>query len=349
MRHVPSRWLILGLLPWVLVAGEASGPQIRVAIGDGAARAQAATSDDRAITAAMASLLTIMPGFQVSPERLAVLHAAIDPDHQAELAALAAGAGLPVESVAAANLGLETLCTVIVQTDPDGSLRIGRNMDFAPRRLLGPSTRISLDRRPDRLAIVRVGWPGYVGCITGFNERGVMAAVLQNFGSVPGRTGVPLAFRVREVLETASSASAAVAAFAERPVASDHFVLWADAGWAAVSWWNADGVRSVPLGDGRLLWSNEAPDADGRQRGERPAAMSAALAAGPLHETDLRRCLLSVALPELNAQAMTWRPAERRLHVALALNRQAGESPWWSVDLAAAFAGAATAAWAPTR
>jgi hypothetical protein len=246
------------------------------------------------------------------------LLAGLDPDHRAELTAMAERSGVGLEALADANLALDTLCTALVTgADGHGPVRLARNMDYFPASVLGPGTIVTTWRTPGRHVVTGIGWPGYVGVISGMNENGLCATVLQN-GRWHGDVGTPLPFRVREVLEQATTVEEAVAIFRRTPVASDHFIVLADARNAAVVWYDGTFHRRDPV-NGVLTCSNGRPDAAGEQHDRRTRKLCALRDAGRIgSEGELKEALKAVYLRGINAQAMLFRPEKGELELALA-------------------------------
>lgn len=287
-------------------------------------------------------LVKVSPQFNVSPDELAVLRAAVAPEHLAEMNAMAKAGGIPTDELISANLALDTLCTVLAAgADGRGPVRVVRNMDFFPAAVLGPTTVVLLRHPQGKLAFATIGWPGYSGVITGFNESGVMVAILQNDGSTQVvRPGTPIAFRAREVLEQAHSLEEAVATFSAKPLASSHFLFMADNRNAAVCWQSPDGVfhRRDPR-DGWLAWSNGDPDAAGDQSDRRAqrlavAVQNAGLPSQEVTDVWLKQLLATVAMTAINAQAMWIQPGTGSLELGLARGTtQAVNRPWLRLEL----------------
>jgi hypothetical protein len=165
------------------------------------------------------------------------------------------------------------------------------------------------------------------------NDVGVTVAILKNnSGSRQSANGTPIAFRAREILENASNVDEAAKLFADRPVASNHFLLLADPGHACIVWQDADGkVHRRDPSNGWLAWSNGEPDSAGIQHEKRALRLATAISAVPENVTDnwLKKNIVDVRLRMINAQVMLLKPAERSLELATAKPwRAAGTQPW---------------------
>jgi len=292
------------------------------------------------------------------PQRLERLAQGIPAGYRAELAALAAAAGVSGPALTRANLIVDTMCSVVVRLGDDAlhrPLRLGRNLDFSPADQLGPGTVISVLRQPGKHVVVSVGWPGCTGVVSGMNDAGLTVGVLIHLGagSVEPATGTPLCYRVRALLEDAASCAEAVAQFAASPVASTNYVVIADAAQAVVVWQDAGMLKRTDPNQGWLFCTNGALDAarggPDDPRGRCLRALAAASTTGDVDTAWLRRSLAAVYLRSLNAQAMVLVPGERHLQLALGTSSHpAALSSYHELDLAPLFAGAAITAAVPT-
>ncbi len=286
-------------------------------------------------------------GAHAETVRLKQLAAGIPDDYRHELDALAKAAQVDAQELTRANLMVDTMCSAAVHLgDPARRqpLVLGRNLDFSPADLLGDGTVVTILRPAGKHAVAAIGWPGFTGIVSGMNDAGVAACVLLNLHqhSVPPEAGAPLAYRVRAMLESAGGLEEAVALFAASAVASDNFVLVADAAGATVVWQDHGQTKRFAPRDGWLFCTNSpmverlaGPD-DARGRCLRSLAAEAV-------DPDaawMRRALGAAYLTDLNAQAMVFVPAQRRLQLATGRSlRPAALSVWRDLDLAPLFAG----------
>lgn len=295
----------------------------------------------------IADLLAVMrfnPAGTIHADRLAGCIAAIRPEDRAELAAIAAGTGIPERELLDANATIETMCSAVVRVPPGGPPVIARNMDFFPPGPLGQATVLQVARAPGRHAYAAVTWPGMVGVISGLNDAGLTACILLNWHGAQVQPGEPLPLRVRQLLAGCADVDQAVAALGASPVGSRHYVLLADRRRAVLAWWTPDGLRLDLPRDGWLVATN-LERAGGRPvAGDARGACLLACTADAPADPDpawFRSVVTAGYMPHLNAQAMVFRPAERRLELALAEGgRPAALQPWTSVDLGAILDGA---------
>lgn len=257
-------------------------------------------------------------------------------DQRAELEALAAAAQVDAQRLASANLAMEPGCSVAVALPRDGQpLRIARNMDFAPADLLGGGTLISVARGAGVRSVASVGWPGFVCIVSGINDAGVTACVLVNLDDGVRRDGEPICVRLRHVLERAGTLAEAIAIFRDGAVSSAHFALLADAGDATIAWHGSDGFHS-DRATGRWLLATNGARAGGAPQDDRGTRLARETARdGAVDDARLRGLLAGCWLRGLNAQAMLFEPASRRLQLATGGARQpAALGAWSEIDLA---------------
>jgi hypothetical protein len=279
------------------------------------------------------------------------LIAGIPADQRDELGALAAVAGLPEDQLLAANVTVDAWCSALVRGGRLGGglggegepLRLARNMDFFPAEVIGPNTVVAVVRPRGRYAFASIGWPGYVGVVSGMNEHGLVACILLRYGAESPRLGLPMASRVRQILERSANLEEALVQHAA-PVASGHYLLLADAQSAAIAWHQQGGLEAHRLRSGWLCCDND-ERACGLGMGERAVALGR-LAAGLKSDAEadaqwMRRALGASYQNGVNAQAMVFTPAERGLQLALGTAlKPAALGNWWELDLRGALAGA---------
>ncbi len=283
------------------------------------------------------------------PAALAAVRRTLRPTWLSEATALAAGLKVDADLLLAANSASEVQCTALAHRPPGGPaagpLAVARNMDFAPADLLGPQTVVKIIRPKDKHAFVSVGWPGMIAVVSGMNDAGVVACCLLRFNSHGVAGGMPLFFALRAILEDATDVEQAVAIYRANPTSAGHYIFLADAKGAAVVWRAGATVHRSDLKDRWLACTNgplrDASTWPEDQRGRflhNLATGSNAPATPDL--AWLRQATAATYLPRLNAQAMVFIPAERRLHLALGTSTTpAARSPWHDLALAAVLAG----------
>lgn len=133
-----------------------------------------------------------------------------------ELKGLADGAGLPLHSVELANLFPEMFhCSTFAmagEATKDGKLIHGRILDYAVGTKTDlQKTAVVVIMRPDgENAIMMGSYLGFLGCITGMNDR-QLAVGMVGMGNYGKWKGVPMSYLLRGVLDEASTLDEALA------------------------------------------------------------------------------------------------------------------------------------------
>ncbi|MSR59169.1 MAG: peptidase C45 [Planctomycetaceae bacterium] len=148
-----------------------------------------------------------------------------------EMEGLAAGAELALRDVVAGNFIPELFhCSgfaIMNSATKDGTLYHGRVLDYAVDWGLQEHAVIVVAEPAGGHPFVNVTYAGFVGSVTGMNAVGV------SVGEMGGRglghwAGIPMAFLVREVLETAADLDEAIAVFRDNPRTCQYFYVVAD-------------------------------------------------------------------------------------------------------------------------
>jgi isopenicillin-N N-acyltransferase-like protein len=111
----------------------------------------------------------------------------------------------------------------------DGHALVARAFDFEAGDWFDRDKAVFLVREDGAIPFASVGWPGFVGVVTGMNAEGVVVIVHGGRAGEPSSEGVPVAFSLREVLERARDTDAAVAILRAQKVLVSHIVFVADA------------------------------------------------------------------------------------------------------------------------
>ncbi len=156
----------------------------------------------------------------------------VSSEHREELAAVAALLGLPLQGVLLANLYYDALkaalmgCTAFAVDTPVGPLH-ARNLDWwTEGRLLATATqRVELRGGRARSPVTIVGWPGFVGALSGVAHGRFAVTLNAVLSEDPPGLAEPMTLLLREVLETARSFDEAVERLTRTPVASDSLLL----------------------------------------------------------------------------------------------------------------------------
>jgi hypothetical protein len=295
------------------------------------------------------SLLPLMDirartGHLTNRARWRALEQAVPERWREEIRATAAAAGVAEGSLIAANVLTDTQCSALVSPPLDGRpLMVARNMDFFPAAALGPGTVVMALRPAGRHAFVNVGWPGLAGVVSGMNDAGLTACVLLNHQGRARGDGMPVLFALRTLLEDCASLDQALAVLADTPVASPHYILLADTGASALAWHDHDGFHTHRPEAGWLACSNGQRTADGLpddDRGVRLRQLGRTVEPTAVDPAWMRRSLTATYLAGINAQAMLFVPATRRLELATGTGMHpAALQPWHGLDCAPLLAG----------
>lgn len=149
-----------------------------------------------------------------------------------EMRGLAEGAQLPIEQVRTVNMIPELFhCSGFAlwgRATKDGTLYHGRILDYAMEIGYHNFAALIVQHPEGKNAFVNVGYTGFIGSVTGINEKKVA------FGEMGGRgeglwDGMPMAFLMRKGLEEADSLDEGVAIFRDTPRTCEYYYVISDA------------------------------------------------------------------------------------------------------------------------
>ncbi|MBN1419330.1 MAG: hypothetical protein JXP34_11165 [Planctomycetes bacterium] len=128
-----------------------------------------------------------------------------------EMAGMAEGSGLSYERILLTNTIFDMkkflLCTAVcVSGDPP---LFGRNLDYPDSGVLVRLTTVFVVKPTGKKPFVSIGFPGLVGVLTGWNEDGLAAAVLEVYGHGFRPAAMPYGMLFREILEEESAIAGA--------------------------------------------------------------------------------------------------------------------------------------------
>ncbi len=148
-----------------------------------------------------------------------------------EMAGLAAASGMSLKDIQAGNFLPELFhCSgfaVMNSATKDGTLYHGRVLDYAIDWKLQEHAVLVVAEPTGGIPFVNVTYAGFVGSVTGMNAKHVSIGEMGG-GGLGHWQGVPMAFLVREVLESASDLDAAIAVFRDQPRTCQYFYVIAD-------------------------------------------------------------------------------------------------------------------------
>jgi hypothetical protein len=132
-----------------------------------------------------------------------------------------------------------------------GHALLARAFDFEAGDVFDRDKVVFLVREPGRIPFASVGWPGFVGVVSGMNREGVAVVVHGGRAGTPRTAGIPVVFSLRETLATAKTVDEAVATLSSHEVLVSHIVIVTDpSGRSAV-------VERAPGVAAHVRWSQE--------------------------------------------------------------------------------------------
>lgn len=148
-----------------------------------------------------------------------------------EMRGLSEGAGVPLEDIQAGNFIPELFhCSgfaVMNSATQDGTLYHGRVLDYGVDLGLQEHAVLIVAEPEGGIPFVNVTYAGFIGSVTGMNAQQVSIGEMGG-GGLGHWEGVPMAFLVREVLETAGDLDQAVAVFRDNPRTCEYYFVVAD-------------------------------------------------------------------------------------------------------------------------
>jgi isopenicillin-N N-acyltransferase-like protein len=156
-----------------------------------------------------------------------------------------------------------------------GDAFLARAFDFEAGEPFDRDKVVFLVREPGRIPFASVGWPGFVGVVSGMNREGVAIVVHGGRAGTPRNQGVPVVFSLRETLATAKTTEEAVKTLSSHEVMVSHITIVTDAtgktavverapGVAAHVRWSTAALATTNHFEGPL--ANDARDAEVRAK-----------------------------------------------------------------------------------
>lgn len=132
--------------------------------------------------------------------------------------------------------------TFTVPPTPASHSLLARAFDFEAGEVFDRDKVVYFVREPGRIPFASVGWPGFVGVVSGMNVKGVSIVVHGGRAGTPRATGIPVVFSLREALARASTTKEAVEILSAQEVMVSHIVIVNDANGDAAIVERAPGV-----------------------------------------------------------------------------------------------------------
>lgn len=183
-----------------------------------------------------------------------------------EMEGLATASGMPLKDIQAGNFIPELFhCSgfaVMNSATKDGTLYHGRVLDYAIDGGLQEHAVLVVAEPEGGIPFANVTYAGFIGSVTGMNSSHVSIGEMGGGGQGHWQ-GMPMAFLVREVLETAPNLEAAIDVFRKNPRTCQYFYVIADgktnqAVGMEASW---DVLSIVRPGETHPLLPDAVPDA----------------------------------------------------------------------------------------
>lgn len=155
----------------------------------------------------------------------------VDSRYLEEIAGLAAGSELPLADAMAGNFIPELFhCSGFALCDSatsDGEMLHGRVLDYAVDWGLQDHAVVIVCEPDGRIPWVNVSYAGFVGSVTGMNAAQISVGEMGG-GGLGHWEGRPMAWIVRDALETAQSLDEAIAVFRDGPRTCQYYYVIAD-------------------------------------------------------------------------------------------------------------------------
>ncbi len=101
---------------------------------------------------------------------------------------------------------------------PDGKMILGRNFDFYVNDEFAESKIIAFINPDQGYKHAIVTWPGFVGAVSGMNEKGLTITINAGKSSIPFKAKTPISLVTREILQYASNIEEAIEIAQKREV-----------------------------------------------------------------------------------------------------------------------------------
>lgn len=105
---------------------------------------------------------------------------------------------------------------------------LARAFDFEAGDVFDVDKVVYLVREPGRIPFASVGWPGFVGVVSGMNREGVAIVVHGGRAGTPRAEGIPVVFSLREALSQAHDTDEAVKILSSHEVMVSHITIVTD-------------------------------------------------------------------------------------------------------------------------
>ncbi len=255
------------------------------------------------------------------------MEASIPAAYVTEMKAMAKAAGMDYDDMLIANTVFDIkrsiFCTTFVATgdrSADGKPVFGRNLDFPTLGVAHKFSCVIVYHPKDGHAVASVTFPGLVGVLSGMNDAGVAAAVMEVHLQGAKVQATPYAMVFRSALTGAATTDDAVAAVRARARTATNNLMVCDANGAAACVELGMDKTAVRRPEGGLIYSTNHFLSEELTKPwvcwRIPRLKKATDGGKKLDEALAKRILADVAYKQLTMQSMVFRPASRGLLLA---------------------------------
>ncbi len=140
----------------------------------------------------------------------------------------------------------------------DGTMIIGRNFDFYVGDHFSENKIVSFENPSDGFKFMSVTWGGFIGVVSGMNEKGLTVTINAAKSDVPTGSATPVSLVAREILQYAGNISEALAIAKKRKMfVSESFLIGSAAdGKAVIIEKTPDSVGLYDPGGNEIICAN---------------------------------------------------------------------------------------------
>jgi isopenicillin-N N-acyltransferase like protein len=274
-------------------------------------------------------------------------------EYRKEMRALSKASGADWDKVVAGNTLFDIkkmiLCSALM-IEPERSRTrgplLGRNLDYPSLGWIQEYSLVTVYRPKGKHALVSIGFPGLVGCLSGMNDAGLTVAVLEVFGARSGEgrfdsRGTPYGLCFRTLLQDCTTIAEAKKRLEKMHRTTLLNLVVADRSGVGVLEMTPKSVVLRQASKGALACTNHFCTAlEPKQRvdiahsyGRFDVLEKARQERQRLTPEDLRRYLNAVNLGDQTLQTMVFEPAALKLHLGIG-SAPSSRLPLKTLDLA---------------
>ena len=257
----------------------------------------------------------------------------VDPQHRAEIAALAGAVGIDQRQIMLGQCFLDltaiTACstfTLPASAAPDGVARFGRNLDFPSFNVADKGTVVLIFHPKDRYAFASVAWPGMIGVLSGMNEHGLALANTEVDRGKRLPVAMPYTLLYRTILERCKTVDEAIELLETTPRQTANNLMLMDAAGdrAVVEITPQKIIVRRAADDEALISTNHQRGEDlhtlGRCRRYDSIHTASAESFGDIEVEQIEAILADAAQGKATLQSMVFEPANRVIYLAVGAN-----------------------------